>query len=90
MSLSTHAICLAGVLSIAAVSTTANAHDRSQTHRSTQADAYGDTHGATVKTRRGERGKRVRVRAPHTRVDVDTRRRVVRIRVPYFNQDIRW
>jgi hypothetical protein len=32
----------------------------------------------------------VRVAAPFTRVKVDTAARHVRIRVPYFNGDIRW
>jgi hypothetical protein len=38
----------------------------------------------------GDRRTRVKVRAPHTKVDVDTKRRHVRIRVPYYNGDIRW
>jgi len=38
----------------------------------------------------GYRRTRVNVRAPYTKVDVDTRRRHVRIRVPYYNDDIRW
>jgi len=38
----------------------------------------------------GDRKTRVKVRAPHTKVDVDTTRRHVRIRVPYYNGDIRW
>jgi hypothetical protein len=38
----------------------------------------------------GDRKTRVKVRAPHTKVDVDTKRRHVRIRVPYYNGDIRW
>jgi hypothetical protein len=33
---------------------------------------------------------KVRVDAPDTRVRVDTETRIVRIRVPYFNGDIRW
>jgi hypothetical protein len=37
-----------------------------------------------------DRKTRVKVRAPHTKVDVDTKRRHVRIRVPYYNGDIRW
>jgi hypothetical protein len=32
----------------------------------------------------------VTVRAPRAAVDVDTERRAVRIRVPYFRGDIRW
>ena len=38
----------------------------------------------------GHQKTRVKVRAPHTKVDVDTKRRHVRIRVPYYNGDIRW
>ncbi len=38
----------------------------------------------------GDRKTRVKVRAPYTKVDVDTKRRHVRIRVPYYNDDIRW
>ena len=38
----------------------------------------------------GDRKTRVKVRAPYTKVDVDTKRRHVRIRVPYYNGDIRW
>jgi len=38
----------------------------------------------------GDKKTRVRVRAPYTKVDVDTKRRLVRIRVPYYNGDIRW
>jgi len=38
----------------------------------------------------GDRRTRVKVRAPYTKVDVDTKRRHVRIRVPYYNGDIRW
>ena len=38
----------------------------------------------------GSRNTRVRVRAPHTGVDVDTRRRRVRIDVPYYHGTIRW
>lgn len=41
-----------------------------------------------VETRPGDTD--VRVRAPYTGVHVDTERRRVRIRVPYFNRDIRW
>jgi hypothetical protein len=33
---------------------------------------------------------KVRVRAPPTAVDVDTKRRWVHIRVPYYNHVIRW
>lgn len=33
---------------------------------------------------------KVRVRAPYTAVDVDTKRRRVHIRVPYYNRVIRW
>jgi hypothetical protein len=33
---------------------------------------------------------KVRVRAPYTAVDVDTTRRRVHIRVPYYNRVIRW
>ncbi len=36
------------------------------------------------------RNTRVKVRAPYARVDVDTNRRRVRIRVPYYSGDIRW
>jgi hypothetical protein len=47
-----------------------------------------------VPTTRVETGRdkktRVKVRAPYTKVDVDTKRRHVRIRVPYYNDDIRW
>ena len=38
----------------------------------------------------GDKKTRVKVRAPYTKVDVDTNRRRVRIRVPYYNGDIRW
>jgi len=38
----------------------------------------------------GKRRTRVTVDAPHTHVRVDTRRRKVRINVPYFNRTIRW
>jgi hypothetical protein len=38
----------------------------------------------------GDKKTRVKVRAPYTKVDVDTKRRHVRIRVPYYNGDIRW
>jgi hypothetical protein len=38
----------------------------------------------------GDKKTRVKVRAPYTKVDVDTKRRHVRIRVPYYNRDIRW
>jgi len=38
----------------------------------------------------GHRRTRVKVRAPYTKVDVDTKRRRVRIRVPYYNDVIRW
>ena len=38
----------------------------------------------------GDKKTRVKVRAPYTKVDVDTKRRHVRIRVPYYNDDIRW
>jgi len=38
----------------------------------------------------GDQKTRVKVRAPYTKVDVDTKRRHVRIRVPYYNGDIRW
>jgi hypothetical protein len=38
----------------------------------------------------GDRRTRVKVREPYTKVDVDTKRRHVRIRVPYYNGDIRW
>ena len=38
----------------------------------------------------GDKKTRVKVRAPYTKVDVDTKRRHVRIRVPYYNEDIRW
>jgi len=41
-------------------------------------------------TTSGHRRTRVKVRAPYTKVDVDTSRRHVRIRVPYYNDDIRW
>ena len=40
--------------------------------------------------RRGKRKTRVKVRAPYTSVDVDTRKRHVQIRVPYYRGDIRW
>jgi hypothetical protein len=33
---------------------------------------------------------KVRVRAPYTAVDVNTKRRRVHIRVPYYNRVIRW
>ena len=33
---------------------------------------------------------KVRVRAPYTAVHVDTKRRRVHIRVPYYNRVIRW
>lgn len=33
---------------------------------------------------------KVNVDAPHANVKVDTEARVVKIRVPYFNGDIRW
>ena len=35
-------------------------------------------------------GTKVRVRAPYTAVDVNTKRRRVHIRVPYYNRIIRW
>ena len=35
-------------------------------------------------------GTKVRVRAPYTAVDVNTKRRRVHIRVPYYNRVIRW
>lgn len=38
----------------------------------------------------GDKKTRVKVRAPYTKIDVDTKRRMVRIRVPYYNGDIRW
>jgi len=38
----------------------------------------------------GDKKTRVKVRAPYTKVDVDTKRRHVRSRVPYYNGDIRW
>ena len=38
----------------------------------------------------GHRRTRVKVRAHYAKVDVDTKRRHVRIRVPYYNDDIRW
>ncbi|MEQ1731935.1 MAG: hypothetical protein ABL982_26475 [Vicinamibacterales bacterium] len=38
----------------------------------------------------GDRGTQVKVRATDTKIDVDTDRGHVRIRVPYFNGDIRW
>lgn len=39
---------------------------------------------------RGKRRTSVRVDAPYTNVDVDTKKRRVRINVPYFNQTISW
>ncbi|MEZ5843811.1 MAG: hypothetical protein R3D27_08765 [Hyphomicrobiaceae bacterium] len=45
----------------------------------------------TTRVETDEAGRtKVRVRAPHTAVDVDTERRRVRIRVPYYSGDIRW
>jgi hypothetical protein len=38
----------------------------------------------------GDKETRVKVRAPYAKVDVNTKRRHVRIRVPYYNGDIRW
>jgi len=59
-----------------------------------EADQKGDKVIATKPTpklkRRGKRKTRVKVRAPYTSVDVDTRNRHVRIRVPYYSGDIRW
>ncbi|MBU2531639.1 MAG: hypothetical protein KKB37_02775 [Alphaproteobacteria bacterium] len=37
-----------------------------------------------------DRKERVLVEAPATEIDVDTERRRVRIRVPFFDGDIRW
>jgi hypothetical protein len=49
-------------------------------------------HGATSEKHHDDHRERtkVRVRAPHTTVDVDTKRRRVHIRVPYYNRVIRW
>ena len=49
-------------------------------------------HGETSKKNHHYNGDRVkvRVRAPYTAVDVNTKRRRVHIRVPYYNRVIRW
>jgi len=52
-------------------------------------DTIVDVPTTRVKTS-GHRRTRVKVRAPYTKVDVDTKRRHVRIRVPYYNDHIRW
>ena len=64
----------------------------------TTAVEAGNTHGRGVAVDvpsthvdvRGSKKSRVKVRAPHTAVDVDTRRRRVRIDVPYYHGTIRW
>jgi len=43
-----------------------------------------------VVVRESDGATRVRVRAGHTKVDVDTERSLVRIRVPGYSGDIRW
>jgi len=49
---------------------------------------YQDTTSRKYHHRRGR--TKVRVRAPYTAVDVNTKRRRVHIRVPYYNRVIRW
>ena len=48
-----------------------------------------DTPAARVAVQ-GSRNTRVRVGAPHTAIDVNTRRRRVRIDVPYYHGTILW
>jgi hypothetical protein len=44
----------------------------------------------TTKHDHERRHRKVRVRAPYTAVDVNTKRRQVHIRAPGYNQVIRW
>ena len=53
--------------------------------------AKGHYYSTTSKKHHHHRGRtKVRVRAPYTAVDVNTERRRVQIRVPYYNRVIRW
>ena len=53
--------------------------------------AKGHYYSTTSKQHYHHRGRtKVRVRAPYTAVDVNTKRRRVHIRVPYYNRVIRW
>jgi hypothetical protein len=63
-------------LAVPAVADEATRHDPSAT-----SDKYDQHHRERTK---------VRVRAPYTAVDVDTKRRRVHIRVPYYDRIIRW
>lgn len=78
----------AALIVLPALAVAAAAHDGGSTRQ--------DKKGTEVKApythvkTRGKRRTKVSVRAPYTGVDVDTRRRRVRINVPYFNRTIRW
>jgi len=72
-------------LTATAAVTPADAHKRHYSHKH-QNGVVVKAPGTRVKTRRG----RTTVHAPHTGVDVDRRRREVRIDVPYFNGTIRY
>ncbi len=74
-------------LSLATASATAIASDV-VTRKDDKTIVKAPTTNVTVDERTG--ATRVKVRASETRVDVDTDRGLVRIRVPYFNGDIRW
>ena len=58
----------------------ASAHEAKRHYYSTTSKKHHHRRGRTT----------VRVRAPYTAVDVNTRRRRVHIRVPYYNRVIRW
>jgi hypothetical protein len=78
------AVSIAGVAAMA--TETAAREDRP--NRSATADV--EAPGTRVIVRERDGDAKVRVRAPHTRVDVDTVRGHVRVRVPYYSGDIRW
>ena len=73
--------------SLAAAAATAMAADF-VTRKDDKTVVQAPTTNVTVDEHTG--ATRVKVRASETRVDVDTDRGHVRIRVPYFNGDIRW
>lgn len=77
----------AAALLALALTTPAQSHQQTKV---TNEDGKTIVNAPTTDVEAAHDGSEVDVDAPYTSVKVDTRKRVVKIRVPYFNQDIEW
>lgn len=78
----------AGIVAVSLLGAVAFARDGLVVRESDRTTVKAPSTMVEADERTGE--TRVEVRATDTKVDVDTQHREVRIRVPFFNGDIRW